>query len=100
MHATRQMLLTRTPALLCTAPLMAVISTGIVSLFVTRRQCSCAVVLTMLVLQFVASVGLSGVEPGSPGDVVFIRAGKDDKRSASTGMQTEVNSTAIQCPLA
>ena len=53
-------------------------------------------VLTMLILQFVASVRLSGVEPGSPGDVVFIRAVKDDKRSARTGMQTEVNSTAIQ----
>ena len=94
-----QMLLTTTSALLCAAPVMANMRTGIFSLFVTRRQCSGAVVSTMLVLQFVANMGLSGVEPGSPGDVVFIRAVKDDKKSAGTSMQTEVSNTAMQCPL-
>lgn len=37
-------------------------------------------------------MGLTGVAPGNAGEVVFIRAVRDDK-SGGVGMQTEVSST-------
>ena len=44
----------------------------------------------VLDLQLVATLGLTGVAPGDAGDVVFIRAVRDDPRHAGVGLQTEV----------
>ena len=44
----------------------------------------------LLDLQLVATLGLTGVQPGDAGDVVFIRAVRDDPRHAGIGLQTEV----------
>ena len=42
-------------------------------------------------LQVVANLGISGVQPGAAGDLVFVRAVKEDMRNAGVGMQTEVS---------
>ena len=44
----------------------------------------------LLALQIVATLGLTGVPPGDAGDVVFIRAVRDDQRHGGVGLQTEV----------
>ena len=41
-------------------------------------------------MQFVASMGLTGVTPGNTGDVVFIRVVRDDQKNGGLGLQTEV----------
>ena len=46
--------------------------------------------VALLAVQIVASLGLTGVTPGDAGDVVFIRAVRDDQRHGGVGLQTEV----------
>ncbi|CAL5224069.1 g6694 [Coccomyxa viridis] len=42
--------------------------------------------------EIVATLGLTGVPPGDAGDVVFIRAVRDDQRHGGVGLQTEAKS--------
>ena len=48
-----------------------------------------------LSLQVVANLGISGVKAGAAGDLVFVRAVKEDMRNSGVGMQTEVRRVVL-----
>lgn len=48
-----------------------------------------------LSLQVVANLGISGVQAGASGDLVFVRAVKEDMRNSGVGMQTEVRRVVL-----
>ena len=48
-----------------------------------------------LSLQVVANLGISGVQAGAAGDLVFVRAVKEDMRNSGVGMQTEVRRVVL-----
>ena len=50
---------------------------------------------SQLSLQVVANLGISGVQAGASGDLVFLRAVKEDMRNSGVGMQTEVSRVVL-----